>query len=132
MSIKDPVEKDLPKTQEYLQQDELPDVVSARTREAALVRKLDCFVAPVMMLLMLISYLDRGNIGFAATQGMTRDIGLKGSQLNVIYYYLTSFRSRRKPETNRHVDCGICVLHLLHHGRGTYSSCLYQSENGSL
>lgn len=52
----------------------------------------------VMMLLMLISYLDRGNvslrshdaaetltsqIGFAATQGMADDIGLVGSQLNV-------------------------------------------------
>lgn len=52
-------------------------------KEKALVRKLDCFIAPVMMLLMLISYLDRGNIGFAATQGMTDDLGLKGSNLNV-------------------------------------------------
>lgn len=52
-------------------------------REKALVRKLDCFIAPVMMLLMLISYLDRGNIGFAATQGMADEINLKGSQLNV-------------------------------------------------
>jgi hypothetical protein len=34
-------------------------------------------------MLMLISYLDRGNIGFAATQGMADDIGLVGNQLNV-------------------------------------------------
>lgn len=33
-----------------------------RRREAAVVFKLDCFIAPVMMLLMLISYLDRGNV----------------------------------------------------------------------
>ena len=59
------------------------DGTERRAKEKALVRKLDCFIAPVMMLLMLISYLDRGNIGFAATQGMTADIGLKGSQLNV-------------------------------------------------
>lgn len=52
-------------------------------REKALVRKLDCFIAPVLMILMLISYLDRGNIGFAATQGMSKDIDLKGSELNV-------------------------------------------------
>lgn len=52
-------------------------------RNARLVRKLDLYIAPVMMLLMLISYLDRGNIGFAATQGMTDDIGLTGTQLNV-------------------------------------------------
>ncbi|KAH8771607.1 retrograde regulation protein 2 [Diaporthe sp. PMI_573] len=68
-----------------------------RRRESALVRKLDCFIAPVLMLLMLISYLDRGNIGFAATQGMSADIGLKGSQLNTavsvfyIFYILAEF-----------------------------------------
>lgn len=66
-------------------------------REARLVRKLDCFIAPVMMLLMLLSYLDRGNIGFAATQGMTADIGLAGTQLNTavsvfyIFYILAEF-----------------------------------------
>ena len=52
-------------------------------KEKALVRKLDLFIAPVMMLLQLISYLDRGNIGFAATQGMTKDLHLKGTNLNV-------------------------------------------------
>lgn len=31
-------------------------------RERAVVWKLDCFIAPVMMILMLISYLDRGNV----------------------------------------------------------------------
>jgi len=68
---------------EYLTQDEDPQIFENRKKENALRRKLDCFVAPVMMMLMLISYLDRGNIGFAATQGMTTDIGLKGSELNV-------------------------------------------------
>ena len=60
-----------------------PELIEYKRKEKVLVRKLDMFIAPVMMLLMLISYLDRGNIGFAATQGMTVDIGLKGSQLNV-------------------------------------------------
>ncbi|KAF2264959.1 retrograde regulation protein 2 [Lojkania enalia] len=82
---------------EYFEQDESPSVIEARTKEAKLVRKLDCFVAPVMMMLMLISYLDRGNIGFAATQGMTDDINLEGSQLNTsvsvfyIFYILAEF-----------------------------------------
>ena len=62
--------------------------VDQEKKEAALRRKLDLFVAPVMMMLMLISYLDRGNIGFAATQGMTKDIHLKGSELNVRYHYV--------------------------------------------
>lgn len=52
-------------------------------REKVVVRKLDIFIGPMLMILMLISYLDRSNIGFAATQGMTEDINLKGSQLNV-------------------------------------------------
>ena len=68
---------------EYLEQDESAETIENKKKEDALRRKLDCFVAPVMMMLMLISYLDRGNIGFAATQGMTTDIGLKGSELNV-------------------------------------------------
>lgn len=89
LSVSDEKEQEIQR--EYLQQDESPDVVEARKKEAALVRKLDCFVAPVMMLLMLISYLDRGNIGFAATQGMTEDIGLKGSQLNVSIIYGSRF-----------------------------------------
>jgi hypothetical protein len=62
---------------------ESPQAIEYKKREAALLRKLDLFIAPVMMMLMLISYLDRGNIGFAATQGMITDINLKGSELNV-------------------------------------------------
>lgn len=57
--------------------------IEMKKKEDALRRKLDIYIAPVMMMLMLISYLDRGNIGFAATQGMTTDIGLQGGQLNV-------------------------------------------------
>jgi hypothetical protein len=52
-------------------------------KEKQVVRKLDLYITPVMLLLMLISYLDRGNIGFAATQGMTKDIGLKANELSV-------------------------------------------------
>ncbi|CAN9142882.1 unnamed protein product [Alternaria alternata] len=82
---------------EYLEQDEGAETIENKKKEDALRRKLDCFVAPVMMMLMLISYLDRGNIGFAATQGMTTDIGLKGSELNTavsvfyIFYILADF-----------------------------------------
>jgi hypothetical protein len=57
--------------------------VEFQKKNSDLIRKLDLYIAPIMMLLMLISYLDRGNIGFAATQGMTDDIGLRGTQLNV-------------------------------------------------
>lgn len=46
-------------------------------------RRLLTWISTPRMMLMLISYLDRGNIGFAATQGMADDIGLVGNQLNV-------------------------------------------------
>lgn len=91
--------------------DDTSDNVEYRKKEAALVRKLDCFVAPVMMLLMLISYLDRGNIGFAATQGMTTDIHLEGSQLNVCHT-----RQRRNETTDNVADCCFRILHFLHPG----------------
>jgi hypothetical protein len=81
--------------QEVLAQDEAPDIIEAVRKEDALRRKLDRFVAPVMMMLMLISYLDRGNIGFAATQGMSTDIGLKGSQLNVSVTITTLIQVKR-------------------------------------
>ncbi|KAI0509000.1 retrograde regulation protein 2 [Xylaria bambusicola] len=73
------------------------EVNERRRKERALVRRLDCCIVPVLMVLNLISYLDRGNIGFAATQGMTRDIQLKGNQLNTavsvfyIFYILAEF-----------------------------------------
>ena len=68
---------------EYVEHGESPEAIEFRKKEAKLRRKLDLYIAPVMMILMLISYLDRGNIGFAATQGMADDIGLKKNQLNV-------------------------------------------------
>jgi sugar phosphate permease len=40
------------------------------------------YVCPILILLQLISFLDRGNIGYAATQGMITDIDLVGTQLN--------------------------------------------------
>jgi len=69
--------------EEYIDEGRLAAVADFEAKEAKLRRKLDLYIAPVMMMLMLISYLDRGNIGFAATQGMSADIGLKGNQLNV-------------------------------------------------
>ncbi|OCL05540.1 retrograde regulation protein 2 [Glonium stellatum] len=75
--------------QEYAQPS-CPESARHRKSEADLLRKLDCFIAPVMMLLMLISYLDRGNIGFAATQGMTKDISTAVSVF-YIFYILAEF-----------------------------------------
>ncbi|TID14335.1 Structural maintenance of chromosomes protein 6 [Venturia nashicola] len=48
--------------------------------EARLVRKLDAFIIPFVMLLYFFSFLDRVNIGNARLYGLEADLGLKGNQ----------------------------------------------------
>lgn len=50
-------------------------------REAKLVRKLDLNIAPILLVIFLAAYLDRANIGNAASAGMTEDIGMSSSAL---------------------------------------------------
>ncbi|ORY35046.1 major facilitator superfamily domain-containing protein [Naematelia encephala] len=59
--------------------------------EAALVRKMDLYLAPIIMIVYTIAALDRGNIGNAAAAGMSTAIGLKGNELSVCVsiYYVT-------------------------------------------
>ncbi|KAF7951386.1 hypothetical protein EAE96_006700 [Botrytis aclada] len=57
--------------------------------EKRLVRKLDKHLIPLVMLLYLLSYLDRSNIGNAKTAGMTKDLGISSSEyewLLTIFY----------------------------------------------
>jgi sugar phosphate permease len=49
--------------------------------EAKLVRKLDIWIAPVMTIIFLTAYLDRANIGNAASAGMKEDIGMSSGEL---------------------------------------------------
>ncbi|KAK4233802.1 major facilitator superfamily domain-containing protein [Achaetomium macrosporum] len=51
--------------------------------EAKLVRKMDIFLLPVVMLLYLLSFLDRVNIGNARLYKMELDLGLVGNQFQV-------------------------------------------------
>ncbi|KAL5121128.1 hypothetical protein ACEQ8H_000979 [Pleosporales sp. CAS-2024a] len=48
--------------------------------EAQLVRKLDFFIIPVVMLLYLLSFLDRVNIGNARLYGLEKDLKMDSSQ----------------------------------------------------
>lgn len=112
-TMEDHVDESKPKAEleEYAEDGRLSEVVEFEKKEARLRRKLDWYIAPVMMMLMLISYLDRGNIGFAATQGMADDIGLKGNQLNV------SDLVCDPPVSDLFTDGGVHLLHLLRAGR---------------
>lgn len=59
-----------------------PEDIDFRKKELKVVTKLDIYVCPILIILQLLSFLDRGNIGYAATQGMIDDLGLVGIQLN--------------------------------------------------
>ncbi|OQE25547.1 hypothetical protein PENSTE_c006G01951 [Penicillium steckii] len=60
-------------------------------RERRLVLKLDLFICPLVMLIFLVAYLDRSNLGNAAVAGMPEDIGLVGNELGnaVSLFYAT-------------------------------------------
>ncbi|KAF2751830.1 MFS general substrate transporter [Sporormia fimetaria CBS 119925] len=51
--------------------------------EGKLVRKLDLFIIPVVMLLYLLSFLDRVNIGNARLYNLEKDLGLSSQQFQV-------------------------------------------------
>ncbi|KAF4121906.1 Major Facilitator Superfamily [Geosmithia morbida] len=59
--------------------------------EKRLVRKLDIWIAPVMTLIFLTAYLDRSNIGNAASAGMTEQLGMSSGDLGnaVTLFYVT-------------------------------------------
>ncbi|VUC35335.1 unnamed protein product [Clonostachys rosea] len=59
--------------------------------ERKLVRKLDIWIAPVMTIIFLTAYLDRANIGNAASAGMKTDINMSDGELGnaVTLFYVT-------------------------------------------
>ncbi|QPC70605.1 hypothetical protein HYE68_001357 [Fusarium pseudograminearum] len=53
-------------------------------RKKAVVRKVDMRLIPMLVLLYLIAYLDKTNIGNAKIEGMTVDLHLKGIEYNIV------------------------------------------------
>jgi len=64
-------------------------------REATLLRKMDIRLIPVLALLYLMSFLDRGNIGNARLAGLESDLGLVGNQyawtLTIFFFSYAAF-----------------------------------------
>lgn len=60
--------------------------------EKKLVRKLDIWIAPVMTIIFLTAYLDRANIGNAASAGMTEDLGMTSGEIGSKHPVLTPKR----------------------------------------
>lgn len=65
-----------------LDSNHLPRYDDAETKK--ILRKVDYRLLPVLALLYLLSYLDRGNIGNAKVAGMNKDLGLTGKQYNLV------------------------------------------------
>ncbi|KAI0966574.1 retrograde regulation protein 2 [Xylaria arbuscula] len=59
----------------------LPTYRDAKTRR--ILRKVDYRLIPMLTLLYLLAFLDRGNIGNAKVAGMNKDLGLTGTQYNI-------------------------------------------------
>jgi len=54
-----------------------------RALEKRLLRKLDIHVVPILMLLFLLAFLDRINIGNARLQGLEKDLNMQGHDYNI-------------------------------------------------
>ncbi|KAJ4375885.1 hypothetical protein N0V83_001163 [Neocucurbitaria cava] len=54
----------------------------AHLDEKKILRKMDLRLIPMLALLYLLSFLDRGNIGNAKIEGLTEDLKMSGSQYN--------------------------------------------------
>lgn len=61
--------------------DSLPSLT--HPMEKKILRKMDIFLIPLMGLLYFLSNLDKSNIGNAEVAGLSKDIGLKGTEYNV-------------------------------------------------
>ncbi|KAH8892345.1 high-affinity nicotinic acid transporter [Thozetella sp. PMI_491] len=72
-----------------LNDDGLPPDVAALFKEFSgakyrkLMRKMDLHLIPIIAVLYLFAYLDRGNIGNARLAGLESDLGMEGDQYNV-------------------------------------------------
>lgn len=58
-------------------------IAESKTTEARILRKLDVRLIPMLAILYLMSFLDRGNIGNAKIEGLAEDLHMSGSQYDL-------------------------------------------------
>ncbi|KAI5459137.1 major facilitator superfamily domain-containing protein [Mariannaea sp. PMI_226] len=73
-------DKNIGKDIENTPVDHQDDIYIDEEAEKKLLRKLDLWIVPPVMLLYLLSFLDRVNVGNARLYGLEEDLGLKGNQ----------------------------------------------------
>ena len=64
----------------------LPGEVIDPIAEKKLLWKVDCYVVPPLLILFLLSFLDRVNIGNAKIQGMTEELHMVGQDYNIALF----------------------------------------------
>jgi len=85
--------------------------------EKKLLRKLDLYLAPLMTIIFLCAYLDRGNIGNAASAGMTKDLKMTSGQLGS--KFTTDRTTRTRSMLMRMIRCRHVVLRLIRKWRSS-------------
>lgn len=93
------------------------DVDFSDVDEKKVLRKMDIRLIPMLSLLYLLAFLDRGNIGNAKIEGLDTDLGLTGSQYNwcctsVLESFGTSYLARVGADTNPRFCSDRFLLHL--------------------
>lgn len=77
----DSLEKAIETEHGGLDETDLPDYHDAETTR--ILRKVDFRLVPMLTILYLLAFLDRGNIGNAKVAGMTKTLGMNGAQYNM-------------------------------------------------
>nr|OQO24981.1 hypothetical protein B0A51_05756 [Rachicladosporium sp. CCFEE 5018]OQO26322.1 hypothetical protein B0A51_05173 [Rachicladosporium sp. CCFEE 5018]OQO26808.1 hypothetical protein B0A51_04391 [Rachicladosporium sp. CCFEE 5018] len=91
-------------------------VAPTRSEEAAVIRKLDRRLLPLVFILYSLAILDRSNLGNARLAGMVKDIDLSGNRYNLlgtvfyIFYICSQWLCMGWKQFSPHKWCAFCVL----------------------
>jgi len=91
------LEKRMSTTGSVLEKGKFDNTISqeivADDKQKYLRKKFDVRVLPIVVVLYVLSYLDRGNIGNARVAGVQKDLGLSQAQVGIHFLLLTSIAS---------------------------------------
>jgi hypothetical protein len=88
----------------------------AHLDEKKILRKMDWHLIPMLALLYLLSFLDRGNIGNAKIEGLQETLGMSNAQYNwCLTAFFFTYASCQLPRVHRWADASIDTLPLKFH-----------------
>lgn len=105
-----------------------PELYVDPAKEKALLLKLDLCLAPVITLIFLCAYLDRSNIGNAASAGMTIDLGMTSNDLGSMapISYRRRLKSEKLTKTAK-IRCRDAVLRPVRLVRGAFLAAVEET-----